>query len=236
MPRQNETSLDAQLKKYAPDTHHIRLKAAPAMFHHLCGKMPESEARLLTCALLAITPLGLSYALERDRNNPDKKIIRNHQIVTMRASGASYDRIQARFGLSRVQVYRIIKQQQDMAFNTLKPAENSHYKLENKEAIKIQKNSYSNSICYKDEILAEDLDRDERMAVFCGYQNYTEKKIRKTSLPDQVPPSPSPNYFDPCSFKKMAKRPERTRTPPVVTSPAAKAAPDFATRLDTSLA
>lgn len=172
MPRQYDTSLDALIKKHAPDTHHIRLKAAPAMFHHLCGKMSQDAARAVTCELLQITPLGLEVALHRDRNNPDHKIIRDHHIITMRAAGASYERIQARFGLSRVQVWRVLRENALRAKKIgLKSEEISQNKLENDETKNIYKKDTFKSNRYTNEIPGIGDPRKEKSAEISDYLN-----------------------------------------------------------------
>lgn len=109
MPKQIDTSLAAIVAKNVHDTHHLRLKIAPEMFHAYCRKMSPDMARAVTIEILRISQAGFDFALKKDPLEPLRTAQRNQTILDLRSSGYSFASIAKQVNLSRVQIWRIIE-------------------------------------------------------------------------------------------------------------------------------
>lgn len=104
------TSIASVTPNELADTHHIRLKCAAELFHDLCRRHEPQIAGNLTCDILKISDDGLRQALENDHLAELKRAYRDLQILKARASGIAPKAIARMNGLSRVQVWRVIKE------------------------------------------------------------------------------------------------------------------------------
>jgi hypothetical protein len=102
-------SLADLIRKHKNDTHHIRCKIAPEMFHYYCRNMSAIEAENLVCELLQITHAGFEYAIRKDPLAELETYKRNQNILDLRCDGFSFASICETVKLSRVQVWRIIE-------------------------------------------------------------------------------------------------------------------------------
>ncbi|MEK7802041.1 MAG: hypothetical protein AAB276_06265 [Pseudomonadota bacterium] len=109
MPKQIATSLHALVQENIHDSHHLRLKIAPEMFHWYCRKMPASQAKALVCEILKISYGGFESVMKKDPLEPLRIAMRDQKILEMRSEGYSCAAIGKSVKLSRVQVWRVIE-------------------------------------------------------------------------------------------------------------------------------
>lgn len=109
MPAKYASSIDALASKEDANTHHIRLKCAAELFQTLRSRYDYQQSANITCELLKISRAGLDHILKHDPLKDQKKHYRDLQILKLRASGYSPRAISGMTGLSRVQVWRVIR-------------------------------------------------------------------------------------------------------------------------------
>lgn len=109
MPIKSNLSLSELVQKHRNDTHHIRCKIAPEMFHTYSRIMPAIQAENLVCELLQITHAGFDHAMRVDPLADLAIYKRDQTILDLRCQGFSFKAICQTVKLSRVQVWRIIR-------------------------------------------------------------------------------------------------------------------------------
>lgn len=201
MSEKSISSLSELVQKHKNETHHLRIKLAPEMFHAYCRNMSEIEAKNLTCELLRISANSFDYAIQKDPLAKLYDLERNNRILDMRCDGFSFDAIRKSVGLSRVQVWRIIKSFEEkmdkikflenkkikdtrlkypeldkiealrQKLKALKPAENRQIVWENVKSEKSEKNIRLKSIGCVLDRAGRTWRGTEKTADFCDYLN-----------------------------------------------------------------
>lgn len=140
MSKKTTETLADLVRKHGVDTHAMRIKLAAPMFRYYCGKMPECQAKLLTCELLQISAGGFESGLKNDYIGELEAIRRNQKILDMRCEGFSFASIAKYAKLSRVQVWRIMKDfdEKNQRIKALENKRVSNHKLKYSELQKIE--------------------------------------------------------------------------------------------------
>lgn len=110
MPSKLVEDLSDLIRKEQFQTHHIRIKLAPEMFRFYSRRMDPATAKMLTCAILNITPAGFDMALRKDPIAELETYRRNQKILDLRCEGFSFEAIAKFAKLSRTQVWRILRE------------------------------------------------------------------------------------------------------------------------------